>query len=133
MSEIKTEINNLLDIEKERRGNSKFIPYKIDVKVNKNNKDKFETKLDSVLSEYGIYTKNEVNEDYEYEYLDSDPFITKKKKKNGSDTYIISGTGLEYASMNPERDFTKLSKTNCIIKKFADKYFGKFDEEYVRK
>lgn len=130
MSEIKTEINNLLDIEKERRGNSKFIPYKIDVKVNKNNKDKFETKLDSVLSEYGIYTKNEVNEDYEYEYLDSDPFITLYKRKNGSDTYIISGTGLAYASMNPERDFTKLSKTNCIIKKFADKYFGKFDEEY---
>lgn len=130
MSEIKTEINNLLDIEKERRGNSKFIPYKIDVKVNKNNKDKFETKLDSVLSEYGIYTKNEVNEDYEYEYLDSDPFITLYKRKNGSDTYIISGTGSMYASMNPERDFTKLSKTNCIIKKFADKYFGKFDEEY---
>lgn len=130
MSEIKTEINNLLDIEKERRGNSKFIPYKIDVKVNKNNKDKFETKLDSVLSEYGIYTKNEVNEDYEYEYLDSDPFITLYKRKNGSDTYIISGTGLKYASMNSERDFTKLSKTNCIIKKFADKYFGKFDEEY---
>lgn len=130
MSEIKTEINNLLDIEKERRGNSKFIPYKIDVKVNKNNKDKFETKLDSVLSEYGIYTKNEVNEDYEYEYLDSDPFITLYKRKNGSDTYIISGTGSVYASMNPERDFTKLSKSNCIIKKFADKYFGKFDEEY---
>ena len=130
MSEIKTEINNLLDIEKERRGNSKFIPYKIDVKVNRNNKDKFETKLDSVLSEYGIYTKNEVNEDYEYEYLDSDPFITLYKRKNGSDTYIISGTGSVYASMNPERDFTKLSKTNCIIKKFADKYFGKFDEEY---
>ena len=82
------------------------------------------------MSEYGIYTKNEVNEDYEYEYLDSDPFITLYKRKNGSDTYIISGTGLVYASMNPERDFTKLSKTNCIIKKFADKYFGKFDEEY---
>lgn len=125
MSEIKTEINNLLDIEKERRGNSKFIPYKIDVKVNKNNKDKFETKLDSVLSEYGIYTKNEVNEDYEYEYLDSDPFITLYKRNSGSDTYIISGTGYEYASQNIERDFTKMTKTNCIIKKFADKYFYK--------
>ena len=125
--EIKDEIKSILKKEKDKRGNQNFIPYRIDVKTNKNHLNEINYGLisDSSLTEIGFFNNKEISE-FDYELFDSDPFITLfKKKKNPKDSVIISGQFYEYATQSIERSYTKLSNFGYNISRFCDGYFCK--------